>query len=158
MSHTLDDTLLLTPLIVPPEAEMKKALLLSGRFATISPGRFAPTWTLAEMQDRGWWIPAGLDDFNEPARERAVRECIRAAERYTFMTDDWKQSDRLFARKLSYELEPWLPANDYLRPASRRLRGQSKQGEPCPGLLAICGRRLCQAKGWQYGVATTATA
>jgi hypothetical protein len=47
---TLDNTRpLLSPLIVPPEVEMKKALLLSERFTTISPRWFAPTEALAAM-------------------------------------------------------------------------------------------------------------
>ncbi|PPF11601.1 MULTISPECIES: hypothetical protein [unclassified Rathayibacter] len=159
MNPTLDNTLLLSPLIVPPEAEMKKALLLSERFSTIAPRGFPPTETLAEMKERGWWIPAHLDDLDESTRDRAVRECIDAAGRYSFTTDDWKHSDRLFARKLPYELEHWLVENDYLRPASDDgSEFRASRENLVPGLLAICGRRLCQANGWQYGVATTATA
>ncbi|PPF18487.1 hypothetical protein C5D25_01000 [Rathayibacter sp. AY1D7] len=56
-------------------------------------------------------------------------------------------------------MEHWLVENDYLRPASRDgSEFRASRENLVPGLLAICGRRLCQAKGWQYGVATTATA
>lgn len=63
-SHPMsEDTLLLTPFIAPPERELKKALLLSDRISTIASPAYRPTAALAELESRGWWVPAYLGDL-----------------------------------------------------------------------------------------------
>ncbi|PPG06309.1 MULTISPECIES: hypothetical protein [unclassified Rathayibacter] len=134
---------------------MKKVLLLSERFSTIAPRGFRPADAIAEMKERGWWLPAHRDDLDEVTRERAVRECIDASGRSAY-GGRLEAVRPAFRCKLPDELEHWLLANDYLRPSSRD--GSQFRATRENLVLAICGWRLSQTKGGQYGVATTATA
>lgn len=148
---TSPGTILLAPKLEPSLTEIKKALLLSERFATISSPGHEISRGFKELRAENFWEPVHIHELDPQHLEEAIEECwtfaddLPKASRQTAKTVDWIKDG-----KLPYKLQADLESRGMLMPDVGTGQLTARSSELVPTLLSIFGRRIAESRSWGW--------
>lgn len=148
---TSAETILLAPKLEPSLTEVKKALLLSEKFATISSPGHKISRGFKELRAENYWEPVHIDQLDPHHLEEAIAECWAFA-------DDLPKSPRQPAKaadwikdgKLPQKLQSDLMSRGMLLPDKATGQLNARSGELVPTLLSIFARKIAESRSWAW--------